>query len=251
MKGILRILYSKISFLCAIMLIVSACDNEIDKETIKVNLLESAQYKFDNNLEEEAIEYCNKALAVDSLFTEALLLKIQSKYRLKQFDDYLNDLNKLLLIDTLNYLGYLYRADYYSNFSKKIEAISDYKKAISMDPLNVEAIGLLGNCFNDYSMKDSALVYFNKCIEIDPNSAWCYNQRGSYYAINKNFVDAYEDLQKAIAIDSTYPYPLYNLGMLKYSWLKKHREGCADMSKAIELGYAGSTEYYDERCGQN
>jgi len=244
----ISVIIAKIFIIFISLFLWSSCRNNSDDEEIKTNYLTSAKYNFNNNLKAEAIKYCDKALTIDSLYKEALFLKILSMDGLKKYDDYLNNLNKLLRIDSLHYDGYLYRAEYFMNSQEYSSSINDYKKAITIEPKNELAFALLGNCYNAMEEKDSALYYFNKCIQINPNSPFGYNQRGGFFFTNMEFKKAYDDLTHSVSLDSTDAYPLYNLGVLKYSIQKKYDEGCADMKKAFELGYAGSKDFYEQRC---
>ena len=219
-----------------------------DNKPNKINFYNTAEYYYNKHNYVEAINYCKKALAIDSLYSDAILLKVQANLYLHNTKGLLKDINILLRLDGKSDALYLLRGQYYFDSKNFAKAIVDLKKSVDLDSTESTSLSLLGECYSSIGKNDSALYFYDKAVELNPNDSSVYYQRGTFYLITGKVSKAYDDFVYSIKLNPNYSIPHYSLGILEYTWLKKHEEGCAEMKKAIELGFKGDTSFYHEKC---
>jgi len=90
-----------------------------------------------------------------------------------------------------------------------------------------------------HNLKDykGAIQNFNKAIEIAPNFTEAYNSRGNAKNQLKDYSGAIQDYNKAIELNPNYAVAYFSRGIAKILSGQKNN-GCLDLSKAGELGFA-------------
>lgn len=79
-------------------------------------------------------------------------------------------------------------------------------------------------------------------------SAEVYVNRGVSYARLGLYPDAISDYNRALKIDSLYPYAFYNRGVARARF-RYTKRACMDIKKSAELGLFRATKTYNNNCG--
>jgi tetratricopeptide (TPR) repeat protein len=117
-----------------------------------------------------------------------------------------------------------------------------------------------GYCLSEMSKYAEALLWINKALELDPNTGSILRSRGEVYYKQKKYKEAIQDINKSIQLDSDYAtkqkdgkdgliygMPYYIRGMSKIE-IGDKTGGCADLSKAGELGIGDAYKAMKEKC---
>jgi tetratricopeptide (TPR) repeat protein len=159
---------------------------------------------------------------------------------------------------------YFSRAHIKSELGDEIGAISDYDYLIkNYDGSNSQGY-LIATVYNNkaYSLYklhryNEALPLANKAIEFGPNESYAWSTRGEIYYQLQQYRQCIESMDKALELqenkkslasdhgDGNEKY--YYRGMSKIKMGKK-AEGCADLSKAGELGNSAAYEEIKKQC---
>ena len=81
---------------------------------------------------------------------------------------------------------------------------------------------------------DTAIEYYTKAIELDDTFGYAYNNRGSAYFLNKNYIKAENDLKRALICMPNDIYPYYNLGFV-YVQMKRKQDAINNFNRFLAL----------------
>ncbi len=162
-----------------------------------------------------------------------------AKFSLKDFDGALVDINKALNLKNDYTEAYYVRGICNGELGNVDKAASDFDKVLSLDPNFTDAY--VNRAFyvkgpqKDY---EGALADYNKFIEINTegNNAFAYNNRGFVKYNMGNYTDALDDINTSLKIDAENSYAFKNRALV-YIATDSLEIACANLSKAIELGY--------------
>ncbi|WP_104619334.1 tetratricopeptide repeat protein, partial [Brachyspira murdochii] len=138
-----------------------------------------------------------------------------AKYELKMYDEAIDYLNKSIELNSYFSNAYVYIAMIYYKLEKYKDAMKDYNKAIDLDENNDYAYtnrGLVKEKLGDYQ---GALSDYNKAIELNFNNLEAYTNRGIIKEKLKDYQGALEDYDKAIYLNTIYYEPYINRALLK------------------------------------
>ena len=163
----------------------------------------------------EAIEYFQKALALEpesAAFHGGLGTAF---YQLKRTDEAIVQYQKALAIDphfaeaaeAQNNLGYALLRKGQAN-----EAIIHFQKALEMQPDFAEARNTLGDCFLQIGRVNEAIVQFQKVLEIKPDFSEAYNNLGYSFLQLGRPNEAVTNFQKALELNPDFAKAWNNLG---------------------------------------
>jgi len=155
----------------------------------------------------------------------------------------MSDYNKAIEIDSKFTDAYINRGNIYFQSGKFDLALSEYNKVIEVDPNNPDAYYNRGNIYYQQGNSAKAIYNYNKAIGININYAQAYNNRGNLYAQEGKFTDALSDYIRAIEIVPSYAEAYTNRGTL-YSQQGKFIEALSDYNKAIEINPNFAEAYY-------
>lgn len=142
---------------------------------------------------DEAIEYFDRAISLDSTYSEAFLYRGLAYYELMQYEQSLNDLTKAYWLDARLedqihfYLGHVKAAlhDFYG-------AIDHLTKAIQTDPDHA-AYFERGKSFYCLLLYDTALIDFNASLRLNPNMFDALFYRAKTYFFKNDLDKALQD----------------------------------------------------------
>ncbi len=194
-----------------------------------------AMYWSDRKQPAKAMDYLNKAIAVDSQSSEAyqaradLFLKDHAydkaypdyvalgklgAHSLKYYSDLAGLAEKLdkheaaaaaytniLKIDPKNMKALAGRAGALLAMGKFQNALADCGIILSISPNNSQALYLRGKCEDSMGNPISAMNDFTAAIKADNKNANAYLSRGNYYLQQKDWISASNDLERAIALN--------------------------------------------------
>lgn len=121
-------------------------------------------------------------------------------------------------------------------------SIVEYTKAITYDGKYVLAYMNRGGAYLDLREYSKAIADYTVGISFAPTNAKMYAYRGRSYYEDGQYDKAEKDYNYAIEIDKKLAYAYYNRGVLRYTIYKNFQAGCADFSKALDLGYDKAKE---------
>ncbi len=182
---------------------------------------------------EKALDYCNQAIAFDSMQTNYLYFKASILDKAGHSEEAIKIMNDYIAENPEYYLPY-YQRGWFKEYSGMIdEAIEDYTMSVTLEPKFVAAYMCRGSLYLLKGDKELANEDFKQVIKLDsiPEDANC-----SYYAYcylgDKN--KAIEVLNKALEKDPQGNY--YNAACL-YSIMGDNEKSLSYLRKALEGGY--------------
>jgi superkiller protein 3 len=236
---------------------------------------------YENGFNELAIEYYQKAVAIDPNHAETYHNMGDAYDNLNNYDEAIRCYKKAIDIDPNYAMAYSNMGSAYNNLKYYNEAIRCYKKAIDIEPsdMRYRNMGLVYGNLKDYK---EAIRCYKKAIDIDPNFAEAYIEMGAAYLrlddyhetircfqkaidIDPNDAVAYllmgdvyqyivalannnkaiRYYKKAIDIDPNFAMAYYRLGDIYY-YSGKKKEGIKNYQKAARLGYSDAQELLQE-----
>jgi len=126
----------------------------------------------------------------------------------------------------------LWKDGKYSNPRKAIEILN---KAVELDPGYAMAYNNKGTAYAVLKEYIKAIQNFDKAIELDPGYAMAYRSRGLGYAYLNQHIKAIDDFDRLIALKPGNASGYHNRGV-SYIKLELFSQGCSDLKKACELG---------------
>lgn len=196
---------------------------------------------------------------------------------IKAMDDY----NLSLKIDSNNKSTYEKRGQLLFDLGRTDESNADYNKLIELNPADVMGYMLLGRNAKASGDYPTAIKNFSKVVELEPEYSSGYSYRAECYLEQEKFVQAANDIMKALTIDhdgkahyliSQFPagqVPLlvaklksvavdhpheavwpYYIGQL-YAYHKQHKDAIDAFNEALEIDmhptfYEMIADSYDE-----
>ncbi|RYD88552.1 MAG: tetratricopeptide repeat protein, partial [Sphingobacteriales bacterium] len=181
----------------------------------------------------QALADFDKAIAIDSTFSEAYGNRGLEKMKNKQVDAALEDLNHALTLDqsganfTLMGQAKMEQKDYQS-------ALDFYSRALEKEPRSVKAYNLRG--MNRAMLKDTIgmLDDYNVAMMIEPQNSNIYIARSQAHMMLGDSLSAVHDCNIAIEKNNDNALAYLHRGIAKLA-LKDARGTIQDCSKAVEL----------------
>ena len=149
----------------------------------------------------------------DQLVKPLLMQRAVAYSAIQNFDSAIDDLSTLIQIDSTAVLAYWQRAVCQAKIN---EFNASQGTNIDLKSANV-------------------LSDLCEAISLSPQNAYLYYNRGSLYALRRDYQRALDDFSRALAIDANIPEAYYNRGLV-HLYAGHTAEGIADLSKAGELG---------------
>lgn len=129
-------------------------------------------------------------------------------------------------------------------------AKSYFERAIQSTPLYANGYYELARLHIQYLQDDKvAMEDITKAIYLNENLPGAYSIRGTLNIKVENYLEAINDLDKAIGVDPTDTYALFNRGLAYYN-LGMKQECCKDWNTAGQLGHYKSVKYLSRYCNK-
>jgi Flp pilus assembly protein TadD len=150
---------------------------------------------------QEAIEWYDKALAIDPNYTRALNGKGNALLNLEKYQEAIEWYDKALAIDP-NYTRAFYnKGNALNRLERYQEAIEYFDKALAIDPNYTRALNGKGNALLNLEKYQEAIEWYDKALAIDPNYTRALNGKGNALNGLEKYQEAIEWYDKALAID--------------------------------------------------
>lgn len=182
---------------------------------------------------EKALDYCNQAIAFDSMQTNYVYFKARVLDNAGHSEEAIKIMNDYIAENPEYYLPY-YQRGWYKEYSGMIdEAIEDYTMSVTLEPKFVAAYMCRGSLYLLKGDKELANEDFKQVIKLDsiPEDA-NYSYYAYCYLGDKN--KAIEVLNKALEKDPQGNY--YNAACL-YSIMGDNEKSLFYLRKTLEGGY--------------
>lgn len=206
---------------------------------------QTAQEWFDKAMQQvnekqfaEAIESCNKALALNPDFAEAYNRRGYTSYLMKEYDKTIADCSKAIALDAQLAKAYYNRGMAYYKKQNDQMALPDLRKVMQLNeglvkdnPTFYSSLGYAAYITKNY---EESLMAYNKAIALKPDNGSYFATRGTAKYLLKQYDAAIADFNEAIKLSPDLAYSYYNRANVNYV-LKKYKEAYTDYKKAIEL----------------
>lgn len=225
--------------------------------------------QFNNNQFEKGVESMHKAIAMDSTNYKPYYNLANAYNAAKQYDSAVYYYEKTTTKKASLPYPYLYLAQIYTSQAQTYPAILNLTQFIRLDSNKVEPYFRRALLYTHQAEFKSALKDWNKVIALDPANNEALRNRGLTHFYLEQFEKAIEDFTVALASNEE-PYTLINRGysyylsgqselaladlnkgldvLSKYGLgyyiraltlldLKKKKKACAELRKALELGF--------------
>lgn len=96
---------------------------------------------------------------------------------------------------------------------------------------------------------DEAFEDISKAIALDSNFREAYIVRGAIYFQKKEYPSAESDLSRVIEMDPKNATAFYMRGQVRALYMEKRDQGCADLKTAVDLGNTSAEEVFANTCG--
>jgi tetratricopeptide (TPR) repeat protein len=180
----------------------------------------------------------NKGTKADYYYKRAIIYASIEDYN-QAFADF-----DSCLLENKNYaLAYFSRARIRNNLIDFLESINSLKNKISIGKSNQ----IKQKTTHEEHNLDKVLKDYNQAIKLDPNFTFAYFNRAYIRAVKGNFHPAIDDLTKVIEQQPNFAEAYYNRGLMLI-YLKENDLGCADLSRAGELGLSASYNLLKRYC---
>ena len=159
-----------------------------------------------------AIEYSEKALAINENSYEGLIIKGISFGELKDYDSLIDVLHKALEVNKTEEVYYNIGVAYHMT-EKLDEAISYYDKCIEINPYFESAHLNIGICYFAKINLEKSLYHLNKAIKLNPNMYQAYARLGEHYRFISEDDKAIMYFKKCLELDKTNKQALFGISM--------------------------------------
>jgi len=210
------------------------------------NAFKRANFHFNKQEYESALEYYNKCLAIEPHNTKYLTKRGITYRRLKRYHEALADFNQCLKIKPKLIAARRDRGIIYGLLERYEEALADFNKAIGRKPDPV-LLTNMGTAYCELGRYDEALTVLNQSLEIDPYDPITLNSRGIVYDSLEQFDKALSDYDNALALDPFYPEVHNDRGVV-YSKTAFYTKAMADFEKALEIKPDYAAVFYNMAC---
>jgi|SRR5690554_2855944 len=231
-----------------------------------------------------AISYYSKAIERKSNEKKYYYQRGIQYFKLKQYEDAIQDFSKVVLIDNKFADAYNDRGSAYKLTGNMDKAIADYTKAAELDKKTGLAYNNLGSLYREQKEYDRSIKAYDKAILIDQNNYLAWNNRGFAKFEKGDYQNALSDFKRVNLLKPDYAIAYNNIAgvymemedyknVVKYSttaiekdkdlgaayynraianeMLRNEVQACEDWSKAADYGIRIAEEFYTTNsCGK-
>ncbi len=125
-------------------------------------------------------------------------------FKLKEFENSLNDLNQFIKKQPKSYKGYHLRGMVKGSLNKPNEALKDIEKSVKINPEYAEGYYDLGGCYLILDEYQKAYDCFERCLTRDKSKAGAWFGKGMSSLINKEYHKSIEYFTIAVKLDKKF-----------------------------------------------
>jgi tetratricopeptide (TPR) repeat protein len=209
-----------------------------------------AKLMFDGKGYKAAFDACSMATEINPRYTEAIILKGDCKFAMKEYAYAVKELNeaiKLISAEKPIYEAYKSRAKARFETRDYKNAVTDWNVYLEAFPKEEGALISRGACKIETGDNTGAIVDLDEAIKLNDKNPVSYNYRGVAKGENKQFVEALKDFDYAIKLKFNYGEAFVNRAAIKFA--SKDKQGaCDDLNKADSLGDEMAIKLIDTYC---
>jgi tetratricopeptide (TPR) repeat protein len=152
----------------------------------------------------EAIAELNKAIAIDSTYFEALILKGDALRELQDYGNAISAYSAAINYTQRSVEAFNGRGECFMEVQQIDLAKNDFDSALEIDPNNPRVLANEGHILVNYSRDPvSALRRLDDAIALNDKDARAFRDRGYAHVLLREYDKAAADLQKAVEVDPT------------------------------------------------
>jgi tetratricopeptide (TPR) repeat protein len=188
-----------------------------------------------------------KAVTIDKKMVSAAYANLGNEMgHYKKYSEDSTYLERAIMKDQNNDDAYFYRANLKMIRKNYLGADYDYISVLLINPDNLKTYGYRGLA-ESYLMDTSNMrLDFIRAMKMSPKSSDNYVLRARAKTNLKDFDGAMKDLDKAVELDPDNSEALYYRGIARLD--KNNNDGCADLKRALDLGYKDAADVIKMRC---
>lgn len=184
---------------------------------------------------DSALHYYEKTVELNTKLPWPHLYKGQIYTSQGQFEKAISSLSSFIALDSTKTAPYFRRALLYVEQAQFEKALRDWNKVLEMGAQNADALRNRALTYFYLENYEKAIVDFDAALALNEEPYSLINRGYSYYLIGEP-EKALVDLNKGLGVLSKYALGHY-IRALTYLKLKKKKKACADLKKALELGF--------------
>jgi tetratricopeptide (TPR) repeat protein len=183
---------------------------------------------------QNALAYCEKALALDSKNIVALGNKGGILIELGKYEEAITFIDKALAIDENNAINLGNKGLVLDRLGKYEEAIIWFDKALAIDENNAINLGNKGGVLLELGKYEEAITFIDRSLELDKEYVTALGNKGLVFYRTGKFEEAIIWFDKSLAIDSKNIVALYNKGLALIR-ISKYEEAINYFDKVLEI----------------
>lgn len=195
----------------------------------------------------EAIDFYTKAIKKDAGKFDGWRNRAIAYVELDKYDEALADLDKTLELKPRDTLAHYFKGVVFRETNRRDDAVEWFEKTLELDSTDADAWNDLGLIYYKEEKLLKARDHYTKALSFNPNLVTALINRGIVRTELLDLEAAIRDFDKALELAPNVGVAIANRGVAKINNGMK-TEGCADLQKAIDLGYFKAEEVYDRLC---
>lgn len=179
------------------------------------------------------LEYASKAVELFPENPEFYIFRASIYYQYEMWEETYNEAGVVLKYAENNIDALLYQIISLLFRNKELEAEEKIIKVLSLNPTNYVALNCLITVYTLTTRLEEAIRACNHFISLYPEDSTTYSSRGNVYRELKQFDKAFEDVYKALEIDSNNVHAITTLAEI-YAELGKMNEFYFNLESALK-----------------
>lgn len=199
-----------------------------------ISEFETAEDLFNQGKYEEAINYYDKVILIESEFSKAWLSKGLALQNLGKNEEAIICYDKCIEINPRNSWPWNNKGSALINLGKYDEAIGFLEKSIEIAPKNSLPWSNKGIALRHLGKFEDAIECFDKCIELHPRDSFNWAEKGQSLLCLYKYGDAVISFNQAINLSPDNSFALLGKGQALY-FLGNFKEALVNLEKALEV----------------
>lgn len=209
-----------------------------------------AQLMFKGKAYKDALATCETVLDLKPRMWEAMLLKGEIRFEMKEYRYAIRDLTEAIdhmKAENIEYNAYKLRAKSKFELADYKGAVTDWDVYLEAFPKEEEALISRGAAKISINDNSGAIADLDAAISLNSKNpvSWCY--RGVAKGGNKSFEAAMKDLDQSIKLKFDWPVAYVNRAAIKMA-LRDKRGACKDLERADSLGSETAYRLIEQYC---